>query len=55
MAIIQKVLSYGAGEGLMEWCANEVIQCDEYEDTSLSDQVTGLFASNKKTSFFMLL
>lgn len=50
MAIIQKVLSYGAGEGLMEWCADEVIQCDEYEDTSLSDQVTGLFASNKKTS-----
>ena len=50
MGIIQEVLKYGAGEGLMEWCADELIKCDEYEDTSLSDQVTGLFASNKKTS-----
>ena len=50
MAIIQEVLSYGVGDGLMEWCADELIKCDEYEDTSLSDQVTGLFSSNKKTS-----
>ncbi len=45
--IISNVLSWGFGDGLMKSCA-DFLECDEYEDTSLSDQVTGLFSSNKK-------
>ena len=49
VSIVTNILSYLFGDGLVKWCADE-IGCDEYEDTSLTDEITGLFSGYKKES-----
>ena len=47
VAIITDIISWGFGDGFMKQCS-KWLECDEYEDTSLSDQITGLTSMNKK-------
>ncbi len=49
ISVITEVFSWGLGDGLMKHCS-EYIKCDEYEDIGLTDQITGMFSSNKKKS-----
>ena len=49
VSIMSDIASYIGGNGLVEWCSGR-IGCDEYEDTSLTDEVTGLFSGYKKES-----
>ena len=47
MSIVGEIISWGVGDGFMKQCA-KWLGCDEYEDTSLTDQLTGLYSSNQK-------
>ena len=47
LEIAKKILDIGVGDGLVKECT-KWFDCDAYEDTSLTDQVTGLFSSNEK-------
>ena len=49
VSIIEQFISWGIGDGLMKECAKST-GCDDYEDLSISDQVIGIFSSNKKVS-----
>ncbi len=59
---IKKVATFAFGDGLLEPCTKSAIktfhgktynnvstQCDEFEEPSLTDEVAGVFSTNKKT------
>ena len=48
LKVVKTILSWGFGDGMMEYCVKEWLKCDEYEDVTLTDQLTGIFSSKKK-------